>query len=138
RLVLGVPIAFLETADQLLLVSFHLGQVIVRQLAPLGFRSALELRPFALEDVFIHVLSPFTLQKSKRCAGSASPHGVMEEVLNVVGPTGVHGLTSAGATAWRFALLLLALLVRLDAGLQEFDRLLGSARAGDCELLAAL
>jgi hypothetical protein len=49
-----VPVPLLHSADQLLSVAFHGGQVIVCQSAPLGFDFALELMPFSFDHVGIH------------------------------------------------------------------------------------
>src|SRR5688572_27854741 len=65
--VLGVAVALLELAGELVGVALDLVEVIVGQLAPLHLRFTFDLLPLALEDVRIHVALLLS------CAGAEAP-----------------------------------------------------------------
>src|SRR3982074_2931619 len=54
RLILGDAVAFLDTADELVLLAADDGQVVLGQLAPLLLHLAGELLPIAFDAIPIH------------------------------------------------------------------------------------
>ena len=52
--VLGHAVAFLDFAGQVIAIAFGYGQIVVGELAPLRLDLAVELLPFAFDDVGIN------------------------------------------------------------------------------------
>src|SRR5450759_912051 len=59
--VLGISIFLLQKPQEFLLISFHLGEVVVGEFAPLLFDSPFDFLPFPFQNIFIHVRPPFLL-----------------------------------------------------------------------------
>jgi hypothetical protein len=58
RLIALIPVPFLNSADQFFSIALSPSKVIVRQFAPLRFHFALQLVPFAFENVVVHWGAP--------------------------------------------------------------------------------
>src|SRR5450759_2237606 len=57
--VLGISIFLLQKPQEFLLISFHLGEVVIGEFAPLLFDSPFDFLPFPFQNIFIHVRPPF-------------------------------------------------------------------------------
>src|SRR5660398_239851 len=57
--VLGISIFLLQQPQAFLLISFHLGEVVIGEFAPLLFDSHFDFLPFPFQNIFIHVRPPF-------------------------------------------------------------------------------
>src|SRR5665648_642165 len=57
--VLGISVLLLQKPQEFLLISFHLGEVVIGEFAPLLFDSPFDFLPFPFQNIFIHVCSPF-------------------------------------------------------------------------------
>src|SRR6476620_3288582 len=53
------PVPFLHLPQELLVIAFDLGQIIVCNFSPLTFQLTLKLTPFPFEDICVHNISSF-------------------------------------------------------------------------------
>src|SRR5659263_256717 len=57
--VLGISVLLLQKPQEFLFISFHLGEVVIGEFAPLLFDSTFDFLPFSFQNIYIHVCSPF-------------------------------------------------------------------------------